>query len=1057
MKDNQKTKKQLIDELDMLRQKMAAFEIAGSLRDASKAQQEDNTAKPKRKESRSFQEEKLNFVIEEAGLTSWDWDIEHDRKVFNPIWARMLGYTPEEFTSAIQNFSIAYFQHPEDIPVAQQAMKDCLTGKTSIYKAEYRMRTKTGDWKWMLALGKIIARNAEGKPTHITGVNLDISERKQAEEQIRRSERELKKAQSFAHVGSFIWDIQNNKLTWSDEMHHIHGIAKGSFSGSLEDVIVQAIHPDDRQKVEQANISAIRDKKPVPLEYRVIWPDKTIRVVWAEAGELVLDETGSPSLISGIVQDITERKRVEEALREKTRLNQTLLDAFPCVALLLHPQSREIIASNAAAVKAGAVPGTHCFSTWGQRQDPCPWCLAPALWATGEAQHLEVEALGIFWDAYWIPMAEDIYMYFAFDITARKRAEEALGQSEERFRTLVENIPGAVYRGEPTLPWRNIYFSNEIEVITGYPVKVFLENPILINDITLPEDLDMVNKVMETSIAGRQPFTIEYRIRHADGSIRWVYEKGRAIYSEQGQPLWSDGVYMDITERKRVEEALLLDSQMMANMADGVYLTRASDGVIVHANNQFEEMFGYGRGELIGKHVSVVNAPSDKTPQETAKEIIEALNRNRVWEGEIHNIKKDGTTFWCRASVTTFEHSSYGTVWISVHHDITERKRAEEALGQSEERFRTLVENIPGAVYRCEPTPPWRTIYFSNETEVITGYPVKVLLENPILTYNITLPEDLEMVNKELETSIAGRQPYTIEYRIRHADGSIRWVYEKGRAVYSEQGEPLWLDGVYMDITERKRTDEALREAQKLANIVTLAAGMAHEINSPLQVITGLTERITAQLESNQLDQSKLPRDIANINRLGWRIAHIIRSLLTYVSEMRGQVAPHDFNEIIKDTLLLTEPQLKTWLNVNVLTDLGENLPPLFCERNQIVQTLINLLTNAHDAMPNGGEISIHTRYDADGKRFALQVSDTGSGIPKAIQKKIFDPFFTTKEVGQGTGLGLSMVFGVVKAHGGEIEVESAPKQGTTFTIYLPKEPIQKPVSEPRAKNHGRY
>jgi signal transduction histidine kinase len=172
---------------------------------------------------------------------------------------------------------------------------------------------------------------------------------------------------------------------------------------------------------------------------------------------------------------------------------------------------------------------------------------------------------------------------------------------------------------------------------------------------------------------------------------------------------------------------------------------------------------------------------------------------------------------------------------------------------------------------------------------------------------------------------------------------------------------------------------------------------------------------------------------------------------------MRGQVAPHDFNEIIIDTLLLTEPQLKTWLNVNVLTDLGENLPPLFCERIQIVQALINLLTNAHDAMPNGGEISIHTRYDADGKRFALQVSDTGSGIPKAIQKKIFDPFFTTKEVGQGTGLGLSIVFGVVKAHGGEIEVESAPKQGTTFTIYLPKEPIQKPVSEPRAKNHGRY
>ena len=188
MKDNLKTKKQLIDELDLLRQKVVALEIAGSLRDASKAQQEDNAAKPKRKEGRSFQEDSLNLVIEQSGLTSWDWDIEHDRKTFSAIWVDRLGYSLEEFTSALQNFSIANFQHPDDIPVSQQAMKDCLAGKTPLYRAEYRMRTKTGDWKWELALGKIIARNAEGKPTHMTGVNLDISERKQAEEALRESE-----------------------------------------------------------------------------------------------------------------------------------------------------------------------------------------------------------------------------------------------------------------------------------------------------------------------------------------------------------------------------------------------------------------------------------------------------------------------------------------------------------------------------------------------------------------------------------------------------------------------------------------------------------------------------------------------------------------------------------------------------------------------------------------------------------------------------------------------------------------------------------------------------
>jgi two-component sensor histidine kinase len=144
--------------------------------------------------------------------------------------------------------------------------------------------------------------------------------------------------------------------------------------------------------------------------------------------------------VTDMEQSELAHRWAEDTLREKILLNQTLLDAFPCVALLLRPQTREIIVSNAVAVKIGAVPGTRCFSTWGQRQDPCPWCLAPALWATGGAQHLEVEALGIFWDAYWIPVAEDIYMHFAFDITARKRAEEALQASLAEKEVLLREV-----------------------------------------------------------------------------------------------------------------------------------------------------------------------------------------------------------------------------------------------------------------------------------------------------------------------------------------------------------------------------------------------------------------------------------------------------------------------------------------------------------------------------------------------------------------------------------------------------------------------------------------
>ena len=137
------------------------------------------------------------------------------------------------------------------------------------------------------------------------------------------------------------------------------------------------------------------------------------------------------SLISDqmrLEQEVGERELVEEALREKTRLNQILLDAFPCIALLIRPHTREIVVSNEASVKVGAVPGKQCFATWGQREDPCPWCLAPALWATGEAQHIEVESLGVVWDIHWIPVGPDLYMHYAFDVTDRKKAEPELIQ-----------------------------------------------------------------------------------------------------------------------------------------------------------------------------------------------------------------------------------------------------------------------------------------------------------------------------------------------------------------------------------------------------------------------------------------------------------------------------------------------------------------------------------------------------------------------------------------------------------------------------------------------------
>ena len=250
---------------------------------------------------------------------------------------------------------------------------------------------------------------------------------------------------------------------------------------------------------------------------------------------------------------ITEHKQTEEALREKSLLNQTLLDAFPCVALLLRPQTREIIASNAAAIKVGAFPGTHCFSTWGQRQEPCPWCLAPVVWDTGKAQHLEAEALGIVWDAHWIPVTEDLYMHFAFDITERKRTEEQLRESEEKYRNILENIEDGYF--EVDLAGNFTFFNSSHCRIFGYPREEIqgVNYRVFIDAENAKKVFRTFNEVYVTGIP-RKGF--EWETIRKDGARTYIEVSVSLIARPGEKPTGFRGIARNVTERKRAEEQL---------------------------------------------------------------------------------------------------------------------------------------------------------------------------------------------------------------------------------------------------------------------------------------------------------------------------------------------------------------------------------------------------------------------------------------------------------------------------------------------------------------------
>ncbi len=285
----------------------------------------------------------------------------------------------------------------------------------------------------------------------------------------------------------------------------------------------------------------------------------------------------------------------------------------------------------------------------------------------------------------------------------RKQTEKDLRAAEMKYRNLVERIPALVYRAKPVEGEGSIYINPQIETMLGFSPSEWLADPELWLKQVHPEDCQRVLSQKEHLHQSGEAMRSEHRVLTRDGRVLWVRDEAVLIRDESGHPDYVQGVVVDITDRKQAEQELRLSGEIISNLSEGVYLIRAKDGVIVYTNPRFEEMFGYHHGEMIDRHVSIVNAPTHKSPEETTREIIRALKRDNVWRGEIQNIKKDGTPFWCYASVTTFNHPEYGEVWISIHRDITERKQAEFALLESEERYRSLFEGVPAGLYRSNP------------------------------------------------------------------------------------------------------------------------------------------------------------------------------------------------------------------------------------------------------------------------------------------------------------------------------------------------------------------
>jgi len=1031
------------------------------------------------------QADRLELIVQGSQVGTWDWHVPSGRVTFNERWAAMLGYRLDELEPHVRTWE--QLVHPDDLPTVMAAVRAHLRGETSAYSSEHRLRSKSGAWLWVFDSGQVVERDAQGGPLRATGLHLDISDRKELEAEQALAQRALEakqaaldEAQTLAHLGSWEWEIASGAERWSDEQYRIFGHDPAHTQPTYT-TFLTALHPDDRERVEQAVAKTLNYDTRYNVECRIIRPNGELRHIHCR-GIVHRQADGTPVGMAGTVQDITEYKRAESAWRDsETRMRSIFESAIegilvidergrietanPALLKLLGYEAHEFIGKNISLIMPSPYREHHNeylanYLVTGKRAIIGQGRDVPAVRKDGS--HIDIH----------VSVSEmqtggsKKYTGMIRDISERKRMEAAVRESEERFRQLAESIDAVFWLTTPDKQ-QLLYVSPAFEAIWEVPRTSLYANPQLWLDHIHPEDHKRVS--VAAACQAHLPYDEEYRIVTPSGQVRWIRDRSFTICDAQGETYRIAGIAQDITVAKELEAQLRASEQRHRALVElsphAIYVN--CDDRIVFANQACVKLFGaIAPSQLFGKPVMDFIHPDS---HKTARERIACLQATCGSAPPIEEkfLALDGRILEVEVAAASIRFEGKQAIQVILT-DIRARKQLERTLLATNVQLEAILASATNISIIATDRVGIITTFNSGAAAML-GYAETEMVGRQALTA-LHLREELDHLAGELHReAVTQTQAFEVltERARRGGFDEREWTYTRkdgGRltvlvtitGLRDDHGHLTGYLAIGKDITERKRIEIALREARDAALQTAqlkadFLATMSHEIRTPMNAIIGMTGLLldTALTEEQH--------DFADtVRRSSDALLTIVNDILDFSKIEAGRL---QFEELafnirlaVEDTMeLLAEAAQSKGLELIALVD--ASVPTgVLGDPGRLRQILVNLVSNAVK-FTSTGEVFLHLTCDPQAGPHMLRftITDTGIGIAQEAQAKLFQAFVqadssTTRRFG-GTGLGLAICQRLVTQMKGQVGVESRPGEGSTFwfTAHFPETALADP------------